>query len=62
MSRKQDPAQMAADVIFKFGNQKAAAKACGLSQASLSLIVNKKMTDIRLSTIEALERGLKAKV
>lgn len=62
MAKKINTAQMAADLIYKFGGQKEAAKACGLSQGTISLILNSKLKDIKLSTIEALERGLKAKV
>lgn len=61
MKREMTAQEMAAELIYLFDNQKAAAKACGLSQASLCLIVNGKIKDVKLSTIEKLKRGLKLK-
>lgn len=61
MAKKINTSQMVADLIDKFGSQREAAKACGLSQGTLSLLLNNKLGDVKLSTIQALERGAKAK-
>lgn len=52
MKKQMTAQEMAAELIYLFDNQKSAAKACGLSQASLCLIVNGKIKDVKLSTID----------
>lgn len=61
MKREMTAQEMASEVIYKFGGQKYAALACGLSQGTLSLIVNGKLKDAKVSTIEKLKHGLKQK-
>jgi DNA-binding Xre family transcriptional regulator len=61
MAKEMTAQEMAAEVIYKFGSQKDAARMCGLSQGTLSLVVNGKLKDAKLSTIDKLKRGLKMK-
>ena len=53
--------ELALKVINRFGGQNNAARICGLNQSTLSLIANGKTTDVKISTIEKLKKGLKQK-
>jgi len=58
MAKQMTAQEMAAELIYRYETQ-AAAKACGLSQGTLCLIVNGKLKDTKHSTIQKLQSGLK---
>lgn len=53
--------EMAIKLVDKFGGQAEAAKRCGVSQGTLSLMINGKLKDTKASTIAKLKAGLKIK-
>lgn len=61
MRDQTTPQLMAKRLIWLCEGQVAAAKACGLSQATLSQIANAVTTDVKKSTIDKLRDGLAAK-
>jgi hypothetical protein len=61
MRDQTTPQLMAKRLIWLCEGQVAAAKACGLSQSTLSQIANAVTTDVKSSTIEKLKQGLAAK-
>lgn len=59
MAKQMTAQEMAVELIYRYETQQAAAKACGLSQGTLCLIVNGKLKDTKHSTIQKLQSGLK---
>lgn len=59
MKKQMTAQEMAAELIYRYETQALAAKACGLSQPTFSLIVNGKLKDTKHSTIQKLQNGLK---
>jgi len=51
--------EIAIKLVEKYGTQKSAADACGVSQPTISNLVNGKKTNVKADTAEKLKNGLK---